>query len=70
MGIAPEDLERIFQHGFTTRREGHGFGLHAAITAAREMGGSLTATSAGRGKGATFRLEIPHRGEGIEVAAE
>jgi len=70
MGIAPEDMERIFQHGFTTRREGHGFGLHAAITAAREMGGSLTATSPGRGKGATFRLEIPHRGEGIEAAAE
>jgi signal transduction histidine kinase len=38
MGISVEDLARIFQHGFTTRRDGHGFGLHGAITAAREMG--------------------------------
>jgi two-component system, NtrC family, sensor kinase len=59
MGIAPEDLAKIFQHGFTTRREGHGFGLHAAITAAAEMGGSLTAASDGRGHGATFVLELP-----------
>jgi Na+/proline symporter/signal transduction histidine kinase len=59
MGIAGEDLERIFQHGFTTRKDGHGFGLHAAINAAREMGGSLTAWSEGSGRGATFTLEIP-----------
>jgi signal transduction histidine kinase len=59
MGIAREDLARIFQHGFTTRKEGHGFGLHAAVTAAGEMGGSLTATSPGPGEGATFRLELP-----------
>jgi two-component system, NtrC family, sensor kinase len=59
MGIAEEDQDRIFQHGFTTRKEGHGFGLHAAITAAREMGGGLTASSPGRGAGATFTLELP-----------
>ncbi len=59
MGIATEDQVRIFQHGFTTRKEGHGFGLHAAITAAQEMGGSLTASSPGRGEGATFTLELP-----------
>jgi Na+/proline symporter/C4-dicarboxylate-specific signal transduction histidine kinase len=69
MGIAPEDHQRLFQHGFTTRKEGHGFGLHAAITAAREMGGSLTASSAGRGKGATFTLELPCS-EAVEEAAE
>ncbi len=59
MGIAPEMLTRIFQHGFTTREEGHGFGLHSSALAAQEMGGSLTAHSEGLGKGATFRLEIP-----------
>ena len=59
MGIAEEDQARIFQHGFTTRKEGHGFGLHAAITAANEMGGGLTASSPGRGAGATFTLELP-----------
>jgi C4-dicarboxylate-specific signal transduction histidine kinase len=59
MGIAPENLTRIFAHGFTTRKDGHGFGLHSGALAAREMGGSLTAHSDGPGKGATFVLEFP-----------
>lgn len=59
VGIAPEDLTRIFQHGFTTRRDGHGFGLHSGALAAKQLGGSLSAHSDGRGKGATFTLEIP-----------
>lgn len=61
MGIAPENMTRIFEHGFTTRKDGHGFGLHASANAAREMGGSLIAQSDGRGKGACFRLELPMR---------
>lgn len=59
VGIAHENLSRIFAHGFTTRRDGHGFGLHSGALAARELGGSLTAQSEGLGKGATFTLEIP-----------
>jgi len=59
IGIAAENLERIFCHGFTTRKEGHGFGLHSGALAAREMGGSLTVSSEGLGRGATFTLEIP-----------
>jgi signal transduction histidine kinase len=58
-GIVPENLTRIFAHGFTTRRDGHGFGLHSSALAAREVGGTLTASSAGRGTGATFTLELP-----------
>jgi C4-dicarboxylate-specific signal transduction histidine kinase len=58
-GIAPENLTRIFAHGFTTKKEGHGFGLHSAANAAKEMGGSLSVASEGQGKGATFTLEIP-----------
>jgi signal transduction histidine kinase len=58
-GIAPEHLTKVFSHGFTTRRDGHGFGLHTCALAAREMGGSLAAHSAGRGQGATFTLELP-----------
>jgi C4-dicarboxylate-specific signal transduction histidine kinase len=58
-GIAPENLTRIFAHGFTTRKDGHGFGLHSGALAAREMGGSLTARSDGTGRGATFTLEFP-----------
>jgi signal transduction histidine kinase len=59
IGIPPENLERIFNHGFTTRAEGHGFGLHSSALAARELGGSLLASSAGIGRGATFTLTLP-----------
>jgi C4-dicarboxylate-specific signal transduction histidine kinase len=58
-GIAPENLTRIFSHGFTTKKEGHGFGLHSGALAAKEMGGSLQAQSEGLGKGASFILELP-----------
>jgi signal transduction histidine kinase len=59
VGIPAENLTRIFSHGFTTRKHGHGFGLHSAALAAREMGGTLTVQSEGVGKGATFILELP-----------
>jgi PAS domain S-box-containing protein len=59
IGIPPEHLTLIFNHGFTTRKEGHGFGLHSGGNAAKEMGGSLTAFSEGIGHGATFTLELP-----------
>lgn len=58
MGIAPENLTRIFGQGFTTRKDGHGFGLHSSALAAKEIGGTLTVHSDGPGKGATFTLEI------------
>ena len=59
VGIPKENLERIFGHGFTTRPDGHGFGLHSSALAAREMGGTLHAESAGPGQGATFTLALP-----------
>jgi len=59
VGIAPENLTRIFSHGFTTRRDGHGFGLHSGAIAARDLGGSLTVQSDGPGHGATFTLTLP-----------
>lgn len=59
IGIPAENLNRIFQHGFTTRSNGHGFGLHSAANAAREMKGTLTAKSDGPHTGATFILELP-----------
>ena len=59
IGIPAENLDRIFGHGFTTRKSGHGFGLHSGANAAKEMGGTLTATSGGRGLGATFTIELP-----------
>ncbi|HZR16550.1 MAG TPA: PAS domain-containing protein [Verrucomicrobiae bacterium] len=59
VGIAPENLTRIFNHGFTTRKDGHGFGLHSGALAAKEMGGALLAHSDGPGKGASFTLSLP-----------
>ena len=59
VGIPAENLTRIFNHGFTTRKDGHGFGLHSGALAAKEMGGSLTARSDGPGQGAIFTLQLP-----------
>jgi signal transduction histidine kinase len=59
IGIPPENLTRIFSHGFTTKKDGHGFGLHSSALAVRELGGSLTVHSDGPGKGAAFTLELP-----------
>lgn len=59
LGIAAENLSRIFQHGFTTKKTGHGFGLHFSANVATELGGSLVAYSDGLGLGTTFRLTLP-----------
>ena len=58
-GISDVNLTRIFAHGFTTRKHGHGFGLHSCLQAAAEMNGALTVHSDGTGRGATFTLELP-----------
>ena len=59
VGIPPENLARIFTHGFTTKKEGHGFGLHSGALTARELGGALRVESAGGGRGAVFTLDLP-----------
>ena len=59
VGMPPEIQARLFDHGFTTRKGGHGFGLHSGALTARELGGSLSGSSAGRGQGATFALLLP-----------
>lgn len=59
IGIPPENLSRIFSHGFTTKKLGHGFGLHSGALAAKELGGALSAHSDGPGLGATFTLTLP-----------
>lgn len=60
VGIAPENIDRIFSYGFTTKKKGHGFGLHTCAIDAKTMGGSLTVESDGLGKGATFILIFPY----------
>jgi signal transduction histidine kinase len=59
VGIPSASLPRIFEHGFTTKRDGHGFGLHVSALAAAELGGSLAGHSEGPGRGATFTLSLP-----------
>ena len=59
IGIPAENLNRIFNHGFTTKKDGHGFGLHSGALAVKELGGTLSVHSDGPGKGATFTLELP-----------
>jgi signal transduction histidine kinase len=59
VGIPAENLTKIFNHGFTTKADGHGFGLHYSALAAKEMGGSLQARSDGPGHGAAFTLTLP-----------
>ncbi|HEX4343769.1 MAG TPA: PAS domain-containing sensor histidine kinase [Verrucomicrobiae bacterium] len=66
VGIPAENLMRIFNHGFTTRKTGHGFGLHSGALAAKEMGGTLAVHSAGPGQGAVFTLELPVNKSGEE----
>jgi len=59
VGIDPEHMAKIFEHGFTTKQKGHGFGLHSSALAAKELGGSLEVDSDGLDRGASFRLELP-----------
>jgi signal transduction histidine kinase len=58
-GIKPENLQKLFAQGFTTRKSGHGLGLHSAALAAKNLGGTLQAQSVGEGQGATFTLDLP-----------
>ena len=67
VGIHPDNLKKIFSQGFTTKKDGHGFGLHSGALSAKLMGGSLTLHSEGEGKGATFRLRLPAKPVAVEV---
>lgn len=58
-GIDKKNLTKIFSYGFTTKAEGHGFGIHSSAILASELGGKLIAESEGLGKGATFKLFLP-----------
>ena len=66
-GIEPEHLEKIFSHAFTTKKNGHGFGLHSSANYMTEMGGKIEVASEGLGKGATLTLFLPkHTAVGYE----
>lgn len=67
IGIAQENIDRVFSMGYSSRGDGHGVGLHSCANLAREMGGSLTAHSEGHNRGATFVLSIPLTKEPIRT---
>lgn len=56
IGIAPENLAKIFTHGFTTKKLGHGFGLNSCAIAVTELGGKIIVESDGHNQGAKFTI--------------
>ena len=68
VGISSEVMGRIWEFGFTSKADGHGFGLHSSAVAAQQLGGSVSADSAGAGKGARFAVKIPVRVEAARRA--
>ena len=52
--IEKEVLDRIFNYGFTTKKDGHGFGLHVCANFMAEMGGKIQAEN--RRHGTVFTL--------------
>jgi len=66
IGIKTEMLSKVFDYGFTTRKTGHGFGLHSCLELAGQMNGTLRAESDGLGKGATFLLTLPLQPKEVE----
>jgi PAS domain S-box-containing protein len=57
-GIAPENLEKIFDPYFTTKKSGTGLGLTSVYSIVRKHGGDISVASE-PGKGATFEMLIP-----------
>ena len=59
-GIAPENLKKIFQPGFTTKTRGWGLGLSLAHRIIREYhNGSIKVKESKLGKGTTFEIILP-----------
>lgn len=55
-GIKPENLGKIFNQGFTTKKTGHGFGMHSSANYMKEMGAVIKVQNAANGSGAEFIL--------------
>jgi signal transduction histidine kinase len=61
LGIPSENMNEIFNFGFTTKNKSHGFGLHYCSITAKELGGNLQVSSKGAGQGAVFTLTLAPR---------
>jgi signal transduction histidine kinase len=70
IGISRDNIVKIFNYGFTTRADGHGFGLHSSAVSAMELGGTLVAESSGPGEGAAFILTLPTSPQGFAASPQ
>ncbi|HXN79460.1 MAG TPA: ATP-binding protein, partial [Steroidobacteraceae bacterium] len=61
VGIPAQNLERVFEKGFSTKspETNHGIGLHWCANAINALGGRIWAASEGPGRGASLHLMIP-----------
>ena len=53
--FAPDVLRRLFEFGFTTKKDGHGFGLHTSAILAKELDGELIGVQRWPGHGSAIR---------------
>ena len=71
VGMTPDVLQHIFEPFFTKKETGQGTGLGLSIShrIVQDHGGSLEASSRGKGHGSTFRLRVPRQASGAARAA-
>jgi signal transduction histidine kinase len=62
-GIRPENLPRMFEFMFTTKADGHGFGLSTSHRTIQNHGGKISVESP-EGSGAHFVIQLPLRRPG------
>lgn len=58
-GFSPDDRQRMFQFGFSTKERGSGFGLHSCANFLKANNGSIEFHSDGPGTGARFSIRLP-----------
>ncbi len=58
IGVDPEDIDKIFSAGFTTKKQGNGLGLHSSANFVISSGGQIRAFSEGKGKGTTLCIKL------------
>jgi two-component system NtrC family sensor kinase len=61
VGIPAQNLERVFEKGFSTKspETNHGIGLHWCANAINALGGRIWAASEGPGRGTSMHLLVP-----------
>jgi signal transduction histidine kinase len=58
IGIKPEESPKIFKSGFTTKKSGHGLGLHSFNNFLNSHNGKITFYSQGYLQGTSWQIEI------------